>query len=137
MKAIIFLIMLFALPKMVESQPKNDSLELKENLKLLDKTLSDVKVLDKKLEKKELSFYNKMITFFTHYKKEVPKKVEPKEEKIKPNSSSILKPNSEPEYCEEIYTETVKRDFFGRLFNKSKYKVRKYKYENNEKVYLD
>ena len=130
--------MLFALPQKFYSQPKSDSIILKENLKKLDKTLNDVKVLDKKLERKEKSFYEKILYFFTHFKRDNDKKIKDSPIVKNPNNNqNILKPKSETQYCEEDCTEIVERSFFGKLFNKSKYKIRTYRYENNKKIYLD
>lgn len=68
-----------------------------------------------------------------------------KQTEIKPSKSIItitpeaiaIKPASEAVYCEDCFFEEKERTFFGKIFNSSKYRIRTYKFENNEKIYLD
>lgn len=48
-----------------------------------------------------------------------------------------IKPASEAVFCEDCFFEEKERTFFGKIFNSSKYRIRTYKFENNEKIYLD
>lgn len=134
-RILIFMIILsvFAIP--ANAQPKNDSIELKTNLKKLDKAISEVKVLNYKLEKKEKSFYEKLIFFFSHFGKH--KYIQDPYLESPARQDSLLKPDSDAVYCEDCYTEVVERSFIGKLFGGSKYRIRKYRYENNKKIYLD
>lgn len=68
-----------------------------------------------------------------------------KQPEIKPLQSIIkvtpeaiaIKPASEAVFCEDCFFEEKERTFFGKIFNSSKYRIRTYKFENNEKIYLD
>lgn len=56
--------------------------------------------------------------------------------KLTPDAIAI-KPASEAVFCEDCFFEEKERTFFGKIFNSSKYRIRTYKFENNEKIYLD
>ena len=51
--------------------------------------------------------------------------------------SVAVKPITDSIFCEGLCFEETSRTFFGRIFNTNKYRVRTYRYENNEKIYLD
>ena len=68
-----------------------------------------------------------------------------KQPEIKPSQATAtitpeavaIKPASEAVFCEDCFFEEKERTFFGKIFNSSKYRIRTYKFENNEKIYLD
>lgn len=67
------------------------------------------------------------------------KKVEPQKETFhQPILEAVaIKPITDSIFCEDCYFEKVERTFFGKIFNSKHYRIRTYRYENDEKIYLD
>lgn len=102
----------------IEQKKKSiDSIKFLKN-KEIQKQLRIIALIKEEIRKKEVE------KKLRHFDKSIVVKVF--------DSIEALKPNNEPEYWEAI-----PRKWTGRLFHKEDYRIRKYKFINNEKVYLD
>ena len=144
MKQLLLLIVI-VLPLFATAQP--DSTKVMQEKQVI-KELLIAKVTKQKnidslqsLKLKELKKQNSLLAKIQVAIKKLfaQSKAEPQREiSKKPILEAVaLKPITDSIFCEDCFFESVERTFLGRIFNTNKYRVRTYRYENDEKIYLD
>lgn len=106
----------------------------KQKAQIIEKKLSEAEKENEKLKIEKASLLSKIKLFFSEYFGSNT------ERQVRNNSKAIKEENrTDPVQEIDIFDgqDTIRAGWFYRLFHKSDYIIRRYKIENNEKVYLD
>lgn len=140
-KLILILIMVgFLCPANGYSQA--DSIKIMQKLNQLEQVTNETKVLLKKadqLEKQKQTLIERLRTYISKLKNDSRK--DKQEMQIEKKNNAAVKAQNINEPVLEITVpdgnDTIRANFFYRLFHKNSYIIRPYKIVNDEKVYLD
>lgn len=144
MKQLLLLIVI-VLPFFATAQPDSTKvMQEKQVIKELlitkvtkQKNIDSLQALKLKELKKQNSLLAKIQVAIKHLFAEAKAEPQRKIADIPILESLAVKPTSDSIFCEDCFFEEVERTFFGKIFNTNKYRVRTYRYENDEKIYLD
>lgn len=144
MKQLLLLIVI-VLPLFATAQPDSTNVNhQKEVIKELlivkatkQKSIDSLQSLKLKELKKQNSLLAKIQVAIKKLLADTKAKPQPEIATIPILEAMAVKPTADSIFCEDCFFEEAQRTFFGKIFNTKKYRVRTYRYENNEKIYLD